>query len=129
LPSSNWKLGAAVLGLVSVAGGFIGNAILNPPATSSTISGATTEPDKTVTSDQIPYEYGFVELTVTKSAGKLSAINVGGSTATDGREQAFPLLVDAAIQAQGSNFANLGGATYTTDAFKKSLDNAISKLG
>jgi hypothetical protein len=129
LPSSNWKLGAAVLGLASVAGGFAVNAILNPPATSSTISGATTEPDKTVTSDQIPYEYGFVELTVTKSAGKLSAINVGGSTATDGREQAYPLLVDAAIQAQGSNFSNLGGATYTTDAFKKALDNAISKLG
>jgi hypothetical protein len=129
LPSSNWKLGAAVLGLASVAGGFAFNAILNPPATSSTISGATTEPDKTVTSDQIPYEYGFVELTVTKSAGKLSAINVGGSTATDGREQAYPILVDEAIKAQGSSFGNLGGATYTTDAFKKALDNAISKLG
>jgi len=129
LPSSNWKLGAAVLGLVSVAGGFAVNSILNPPATSSTISGATTEPDKTVTSDQIPYEYGFVELTVTKSAGKLSAINVGGSTATDGREQAYPILVDEAIKAQGSSFGNLGGATYTTDAFKKALDNAISKLG
>lgn len=129
LPSSNWKLGAAVLGLASVAGGFVVNAVLNPTATSSTVSGATAEPDKTVTSDQIPYEYGYVELTVTKSAGKLSAIDIGGSTATDGRQQAYPMLVDAALAAQGTNFANLGGATYTVDAFKKALDNAIAKLG
>ena len=129
MPSSNWKLGAAVLGLASVAGGFAVNAYLNPATTSSTVSGQTTEPDKTVTSDQIPYEYGYVELTVTKSAGKLSAIEIGASTATDGRQQAYPLLVDEAIKAQGSSFGNLGGATYTTDAFKKALDNAISKLG
>ena len=129
MPSSNWKLGAAVLGLASVAGGFAVNAYLNPPTASSTVSGSTTEPDKTVTSDQIPYEYGYVELKVTKSGGKLSAIDVGGSTATDGREQAFPYLVEYALQAQGSSFGNLGGATYTTDAFKKALDNAIAKLG
>ena len=129
MPSSNWKLGAAVLGLASIAGGFAVNAYLNPPTTSSTVSGPTTEPDKTVTSDQIPYEYGYVQLTVTKSAGKLSAIDVGGSTATNGRELAYPLLVDEAIKAQGSSFGNLGGATYTVDAFKKALDNAITKLG
>ena len=129
MPSSNWKFGAAVLGIASIAGGFGVNAILNPPSTSSTLSGPTTEPDKTVTSDRLPYEYGFVELTVTKSAGKLSAIDIGGSTATDGRQQAYPTLVDEAIKAQGTSFGNLGGATYTTDAFKKALDNAIAKLG
>ena len=129
MPSSNWKFGAAVLGIASIAVGFGVNAILNPPSTSSTLSGPTTEPDKTVTSDRLPYEYGFVELTVTKSAGKLSAIDIGGSTATDGRQQAYPTLVDEAIKAQGTSFGNLGGATYTTDAFKKALDNAIAKLG
>lgn len=129
MPSSNWKIGAAVLGLASVAGGFAVNAYLNPPTTSSTVSGSAAEPDKTVTSDQIPYEYGYVQVTVTKSSGKLSAIDYGGSTATDGRQQAYPMLVDEAIKAQGSSFGNLGGATYTTDAFKKALDNAIAKLG
>ena len=118
-----------MLGIASVAGGFGVNAILNPPTTSSTVSGSTVEPDKTVTSDQIAYEYGYVELTVTKSAGKLSVIDIGSSTATDGRQQAYPVLVEEAIKAQGSNFGNLGGATYTVDAFKKALDNAIAKLG
>jgi uncharacterized protein with FMN-binding domain len=129
LPSSKWKFGAAVFGIASIAGGFVVNAILNPPTTSSTVSGPTTEPDKTVTSDQMPYQYGVIELKVTKSAGKLTAIDVGGSSATEGRQQAFPTLVDEAIKAQGSSFGNLGGATYTTEAFKKALDNAIAKLG
>ncbi len=129
MPSSKWKFGAAVFGIASIAGGFVVNSILNPPTTSSTVSGPTTEPDKTVTSDQIPYEYGYVELTVTKSAGKVSAIEIGGSTASEGRQQAYPTLVDEAIKAQGTSFGNLGGATYTTAAFKKALDNAIAKLG
>jgi hypothetical protein len=129
LPSSNWKLGAAVLGLASIAGGFGVNAFLNPPSTSSTVSGDASEPDKTVTSDLLPYEYGHVELTVTKSAGKLVAIDIGTSTATDGRQQAYPILVEEALKAQGSSFGNLGGATYTVDAFKQALDNAIAKLG
>ena len=129
MPSSKWKFGAAVFGIASIAGGFVVNSILNPPTTSSTVSGPTTEPDKTVTSDRIPYEYGYVELTVTKHAGKVSAIEIGGSTATEGRQQAYPILVDEAIKAQGTSFGNLGGATYTTAAFKKALDNAIAKLG
>jgi hypothetical protein len=118
-----------VFGIASVAGGFAVNTILNPAATSSTVSGSAVEPDLTVTSDQIPYEFGYVELTVTKSGGKLAAIDIGGSTATDGRQQAYPILVDEALKAQGTSFGNLGGATYTTDAFKKALDNAIAKLG
>jgi len=129
LPSSNWKLGAAVFGIASVAGGFVVNAVLNPQSTSSTVSGTTAEPDKTVTSDLLPYEFGHVELTVTKSAGKLVSIEIGGSTATDGRQQAYPILVEEALKAQGTSFGNLGGATYTVDAFKKALDNAIAKLG
>ncbi len=129
MPSSNWKLGAAVFGIASVVGGFVVNAVLNPASTSSTVSGTTAEPDKTVTSDLLPYEYGQVELTVTKSAGKLVAIEIGSSTATDGRQQAYPILVEEALKAQGTSFGNLGGATYTVDAFKKALDNAIAKLG
>ena len=136
LPSKRkWKLGAAVLGLASIAGGLAVNNYLNPltettnakPVGGST--GSTLPPDKTVTSDPIPYQFGEVQLNVTRTAGKISAIDVGQSSATDGREQAFPYLVDYAIKAQGTSFANLGGATYTTDAFKAALDSAIKKLG
>jgi uncharacterized protein with FMN-binding domain len=132
---SKWKRGAALLGLASVAGGFLVNNYLNPPTSAivatpiSTKSGAPVKPDKTVTSDPIPYQFGTIELSVTRKAGKIYAIDVGQSTATNGRDQAFPYLVDYAIKAQSSSFANLGGATYTSAAFKKALDSAITKLG
>jgi uncharacterized protein with FMN-binding domain len=133
LPSKRkWKAGAAFFSLLSIAGGLAVNNYLNPPSSSSTVAigaGSSTPPDKTVTSDDIPYEFGDVQITVTRKAGKISAIEVGSSTATAGREQAFPYLVQYAIQAQGTNFANLSGATYTTDAFKSALTSAISKLG
>jgi uncharacterized protein with FMN-binding domain len=133
LPSKRkWKLGAALFSLMSIAGGLAVNNYLNPASTSSTVavgSGSSTPADKTVTSDDIPYQYGDVKISVTRKNGKISAIDVGTSTATAGREQAYPYLVQDAIKAQGTNFANLSGATYTTDAFKAALSNAISKLG
>ena len=133
LPSKRkWKAGAAFFGLLSIAGGLAVNNYLNPPSASSTVAigaGSSTPPDKTVTSDDIPYQYGDVQITVTRKAGKISAIDVGTSTASAGREQAYPYLVADAIKAQGTNFANLSGATYTTDAFKAALTSAISKLG
>ena len=94
--------------------------------TGSTASGATSG---SATSDSIPYQFGEITLTVTKANGKITAIDYGTSTATAGREQAFPYLVQYAIQAQGSGFSNLSNATYTTDAFKQALDNALAKLG
>ena len=83
----------------------------------------------TATSDAVPYQYGQIQLTVTEQNGKITAIDTGSSSATGGREQAFPYLVSDAIAANGTNFGNLSGATYTTDAFKQALTSAVSKLG
>jgi uncharacterized protein with FMN-binding domain len=136
LPSKRkWKLGATFFSLLSIAGGLAVNNYLNPPVATvatpvSTGSGSSNnKPDKTVQSDDIPYQFGDVQLTVTRKGGKISAIDIGQSSANNGREAAFPYLVQDAIKAQGTNFANLGGATYTTAAFKAALTNAISKLG
>jgi uncharacterized protein with FMN-binding domain len=135
LPSKRkWKLGATVFSLLSIAGGLLVNNHMNPAVTVTTtpvakVTGGTTKPDKTVTSDAIPYQFGTVQLSVTRKAGKISAIDIGQSTASNGRESAYPYLVQYAIKAQGTSFGNLGGATYTTDAFKAALDSAITKLG
>ncbi|MFM6940069.1 MAG: hypothetical protein ACKOUD_05595, partial [Rhodoluna sp.] len=126
-----WKLGAALFGLLSVAGGLLVNNYLNPESASSGITaigvgaGSSVKPDKTVTSDAVPYQYGTVQLSVTRTAGKISAIDIGQSGATAGREQAFPYLVQYAIKAQGTSFANLSGATSTTDAFPTALYSSL----
>jgi hypothetical protein len=136
LPSKRkWKVGATFFSLLSIAGGLAVNNYLNPPTAATPIStigsgkGGATKPDKTVSSDPIPYQFGTIQLSVTRKGGKISAVDVGQSTASNGRDQAFPYLVQYAIKAQGTNFANISGATYTTDAFKQALTGAIKKLG
>ena len=94
--------------------------------------GGTTTPTtatKTGTGDAINYMYGTVQLKVTQTNGKITAVDLVQASATAGREQAFSYLQKYAIQSNGSSFGNLGGATFTTQAFKQALDSAISKLG
>jgi len=38
-------------------------------------------------------------------------------------------LVDLALQAQGSNFGNNSRATFTSQAFKKALNDALAQAG
>lgn len=92
-------------------------------------SGTTANTTKSATGDAINYMYGTVQLKVTQKNGKLTAVDLVQAGATAGREQAFSYLQQYAIQANGSSFGNLGGATFTTEAFKQALDSAISKLG
>jgi uncharacterized protein with FMN-binding domain len=93
-------------------------------------SGATTA-GKTgsATGDAFQYQFGVIQLKVTEKNGKITAVDLVQATANNGREAAFPYLVKYAIASQGSSFANLSGATYTTDTFKQALDSAIAKLG
>ena len=76
----------------------------------------------------IRYRYGTVQVQVTKTSGKITDITLLQAGATGGRGAAFSYLVDYAMQAQGSNFGNISGATYTTDAFVQSLDSALAQF-
>jgi uncharacterized protein with FMN-binding domain len=96
-----------------------------PSASATTPAGKT----GTATGNAIPYQFGTIQLSVTKANGKITAIGMVQASATNGRQQAFSYLVQAAVTAQGSSFGNISGATYTTDAFKQALDSAIQKLG
>lgn len=44
-------------------------------------------------------------------------------------EQAWPLLVQEAMQAQSAQIAGVSGATYTSYGFAESLKAALIKLG
>ena len=90
-----------------------------PPATNVT---------KTATGDPIYYQFGTIQVKVKQVNGKLTTITYLQDQASAGRAQAFPYLVQYALKANGTNFGNLGGATYTTEAFKQALDSATSKL-
>lgn len=133
MPSSRkFAISTALFAGLSIGGAvFVNNQILNPThatTVSSSTAGNTTK-TLTGTSDPIQYIYGTVQLKITQVNGKITAIDELTATATNGREQAFPVLKDAALKANGSSFGNLSGATYTTDAYKQALDSALSKLG
>jgi uncharacterized protein with FMN-binding domain len=76
----------------------------------------------------VQYRFGTVQVSVTKAAGKITAVNLLQEGATGGRQAAFTYLADLAVQSNGSSFGNLSGATYTTDAFKQSLESALAKF-
>ena len=78
--------------------------------------------------DSVESGFGTVQVQVTKSNGKITSITMLQANATHGREAAFPYLVQYAIAANGSSFGNLSGATYTTTAFKRSLETALAKF-
>ena len=117
------------MAIVAIGGGLAVDVWLNA-GTLGTSSGTTASgnTDMTVTGDAIQYRYGVIQVEVVRKSGKITAVNMIQAQATAGRDQAFPYLTDYAIQAQGSNFGNLSGATFTTEAFKQALDSAISKL-
>lgn len=83
---------------------------------------------KTVKSDAINYKYGVVQVELTAKDGKITNVVLLQGDASYGRDAAYTALIDATIQVQGTNYGNVSGATFTTDAFKKAVENAISKL-
>ena len=100
-------------------------ALLGSNATSAM---ASTLKSGTKTGAAIQYPFGTIQVTVTEKKGKITKIAVGNSSATNGRQAAFPYLVQYAIQSQGASFGNLSGATMTTDTFKQALTSALSKF-
>ena len=87
----------------------------------------TTPPSTTSTTGQlISYRFGQIQVKVVRSGGKITDIVLLQGSASAGRSAAFPYLHDLAIAAQSSNFntSQLGGATYTTNAYIQALQSA-----
>lgn len=99
-----------------------------PSASASQTSNTTTGAAVTKNGSVIESGFGTVQVQVTKENGVITAINMLQANATHGRAGAFPYLIQYAINANGANFANLSGATYTTSAFKQSLKDALAKF-
>jgi uncharacterized protein with FMN-binding domain len=97
-------------------------------SSSSSSSGSTAGASGSKTGGTISYKFGVVQVSVTKSGGKITDVNLIQGTATKGRDAAFPSLIKATISNNGTSFGNLSGATYTTNAFKKAVNSALAKF-
>jgi uncharacterized protein with FMN-binding domain len=87
----------------------------------------------TKTSDPISYianrSQGVMQISVTKIGTKITAVTIiSGGTESADWASVPAVLAKAAVDAQGADFGNIGGATHTTDAFKTALGSALAKF-
>lgn len=78
--------------------------------------------------------YGIVQVQATVSGGRLVDIQAvqlpyDNPYSLNISKQAWPLLVQEALQAQSAQIAGVSGASYTTTGFEQSLASALVTLG
>ncbi|MGN6599790.1 MAG: FMN-binding protein [Actinomycetes bacterium] len=100
----------------------------SPTPNSSSSKAATT----TVTGNAIDTRYGPVQVQLTMTAGRITAVRVLQYPAHDGRDiqinnYALPVLIQETTQAQSANIDMVSGATFTSDGYIQSLQSALDK--
>ena len=104
-----------------------------PVVTQPTPPPAPVEPVVTThsaTGDAVGYRYGVIQLSVTETNGHLDNISIVQASVNGGRFRPVPAeLAKRAMASQGTGFANVSGATYTSEAFRKALSSALSGVG
>lgn len=78
--------------------------------------------------------FGSVQVKITVSGGQLTDISFLSYPQRDGRSvdlsnRALPQLRQEALNAQSANVSNISGASWTTRAFKASLNAALTAAG
>jgi uncharacterized protein with FMN-binding domain len=94
-----------------------------PAAGSSTVTGAVAQT-----------RWGPVEVRLTLTGGKITAVDVVQYPNGNGRDQeinadALPVLVQETISAQSANIDMVSGATVTSDGYVQSLQSALDQAG
>jgi len=106
------------------------------PTTPATSASPATAPvtRRSYTGSLVQYFYGDIQVAVTVKGKKIVSVTVPQNGAVDGHSQAVnsyavPILEQEALAAQGLNFNAVSGATFTSDAFAKSLQSALQEAG
>ena len=82
----------------------------------------------------VPNPYGSVQVRVTARGKRITGITFldlpyGDPTSQSISDQVAPVLAQQALDAQSADVAGVSGATYTSDAYRQSLQSALDKLG
>lgn len=90
--------------------------------------------DDTYTGAAASTRWGDVQVAVTISGGVITDVTALQLTDADGKSvqisnRAAPILREEVIAAQSADVANVGGATYTTQAYLTSVQSALDQAG
>lgn len=110
---------------------------VRPSPTTDPTSDATDRPagaggSGTFTGNVIDTRYGPVQVSVTMSAGRMTAVEVLRLPTENRRDReiasyAVPRLTDEAIGAQSAEIDAVSGATYTSEGYIRSLQSALDE--
>ena len=105
----------------------------DPAPVDTLVEPAPVEPvvtSQSATGDAVGYRYGVVQLSVTETGGHLDDITIVQASVDGGKYRSVPSeLVSRALASQGTGFANVSGATFTSEAFRSALSSALSGVG
>jgi uncharacterized protein with FMN-binding domain len=120
----------------SNAGGSRSTSSSTSPTTSVPSSGSSATSSssvKTITGSSADTRWGPVQVKITVSGSKITAIDVVDYPENNSRDEeinsyAVPELVSEALSAQSADIDGVSGATYTSEGFEQSLQSAINKI-
>ena len=103
----------------------------NPPPPPTPSNGAPLADGNTISFMGNSYQtpYGNVVAAVEVKAGKIVGVTMPKVPDSPPSVYAQPYLVDQALKAGNANIQGVSGATYTSIAFKSSLESALAKAG
>lgn len=129
---------AAVLALNPDSATMAAAGVAPPSASSSPTAGAATGGSGTTTATgtlvDVGRGYGSIQVQATLENGRIVDVTALAVPQNDGHsarisQEAFPMLVQQAIEAQTSQIAGISGATYTSVGFAESLKAALLSVG
>jgi uncharacterized protein with FMN-binding domain len=128
LPTAPLMLGLAACGQAKVA------TSTRPAETGPSSTAAGPLRSGSYTGQAVDTRYGTVQVSVTVSGGRITAVNFLALPEDRPRSQvissqATPLLRSEALAAQSAKVNLLSGATYTSEGFAQSLQSALSASG
>lgn len=96
-------------------------------------SGTGSSGTRTVTGDAVSTPYGAMQVQATITDGRLTDVTwlqlPGDGHSMRINDHTAPLLVQEALRAQSAQVDAISGATYTSEAFRRSLQSALSGTG
>lgn len=90
--------------------------------------------DGTYTGSSVDTQFGSVQVAVTIGGGSVTTVTAVHLTDADGRSvqisnRAAPVLQQEVLASQSAKVTNVGGATYTSRAYLKSVQSALDQAG
>ncbi|MFD3947951.1 FMN-binding protein [Streptomyces sp. NPDC058579] len=95
-----------------------------PPASSPTTAPSTTQ---VIAGSTVPTEKGEVQVEVTLTAGRITAVRALKAPPHPQTTSAMPKLVESTLEAQSADIDAVTGATITSDGYKESLQAALDQ--